>query len=327
MFGILAVIFLLPGYVAALDWVDTPSTAVRKAQEEHKDVLYLYTSSKMEEPGRLWLEALQERNKDNDPLNDKFIVCPIELPDRLVMGNSGKADVVQMALKHGVNVVPTMVLVDNSGRAYAKIPGGVMSKEDVDKKVGVLLSFHNTWRELRIILEKSASTDDTELKHGMILSVLEYVPPEFWKDSYPDEFDFLKTGNCESVLFEKALEAEDVLSSEKEFLELMGEAAAEPKGEALNQLIVRFEELAGSKALSADRRQRILLACVYPLYVKKAKLAYDGATNAEMEEAFNKSIEILERIRDMDGTSSFGRQAHELRETLRRARLSAAKYD
>lgn len=74
-------------------------------------------------------------------------------------------------------------------------------------------------------------------------------------------------------------------------------------------------------------RQAAALRVLYPLLLRKSAVLYDGVHSPRSEAAFHAAVAALEYARDMDKSSAEGKQAHVLREGLRRARLQAKARD
>lgn len=96
---------------------------------------------------------------------------------------------------------------------------------------------------------------------------------------------------------------------------------------AITTLEGHLREALGKDTVAKGVRQHITLAVLYPLALRRYVLAYHGAHTPESEALFLRAIGILEEARDIDPATADGRQAHQLREELRRARLQAARQD
>lgn len=96
---------------------------------------------------------------------------------------------------------------------------------------------------------------------------------------------------------------------------------------AIKSFLEETRELISEEATETSLRQSLLLRVVYPMQLRLYILAYDGAHTPESERHFLEAIATLEQIRDIDPRTESGREAHRLREEMRRERLRASKYD
>lgn len=89
----------------------------------------------------------------------------------------------------------------------------------------------------------------------------------------------------------------------------------------------RARKLLESEAATQEDEQILILRVVYPLLMRRYALLYTGAHTPETETALLEAISALERARDLNPTSTPGRQAYDERERLRNARLQSRPYD
>ncbi len=329
--GIVAAGFSLPGF--SLEWAGTPAEALNKAEASQKDVIYVYAAPSMNQAGKDWLGALRNSPGLDRALNDQYVFCQIDLPVRMVKDDAVNARVkqavnarVKQAAKHGINVLPAMVMADCRGRAYGKVVGGILESRDAEKQLTKIQAARDFKLRRDDLLSQAGNKPPGE-KSPLILKALAHVPAEAWAEDYPDEMAALRREECRDPLFIKADEASRRVEADILILDAVSSLPAEPKEGKLDDLIKQFEQLAASDRLSVERKQFILISCVYPLYVRKTFLNYEGGTSGPLEESFNRSIEILETVRDMDRNTAWGQHARRIREELRAARLAAKKYD
>lgn len=80
-------------------------------------------------------------------------------------------------------------------------------------------------------------------------------------------------------------------------------------------------------SFNTENLQFIGLKLLYPALMSEYARLYQRDHSPESEKLFLEAIATLERVRDLDPTTPLGSQAHEARESLRKARLQAAPYD
>lgn len=325
--GALCAGFLLCVPLLALDWAPDPVQAPEAASAAQKDIIYLYVSPRMGAPGDKWLHALEAPSSDiNVLLDSHFILCKVGLPDKISSDHPDSVALAVRGLKHGINVLPAMVLTDADNRPYARLFGGILQDGDAEAKARAINEARHL-REARDAFLEQAREASLEEKEKLLLQAMRFVPPEAWVEHYPDIVRQLEELGCTHTLYRDAIEASRRILAETSILECIHDMPRLPSADQIDNHISRLETLAHTKELSGERRQFILLTYVYPLYVHKTYLMHDGSINAKLEDAFNKSVALLEQVRDMDRNSIWGKKAHNLREELRKARLAAAKYD
>lgn len=325
--GALCAGFLLFSPLSGLEWAPAPDRAVPSASAAQKDIIYLYVSPRMGAPGEKWLHTLENPSSDiNVLLDPHFIICKIELPSKIGRDIPDSVNMAVRGLKHGINILPAMVLADSANRPYARLLGGILHERDALSKARAVNETRHL-REARDALLEQARSASHQEKEKLLLQAMRFIPPETWTEHYPAIVEELKELGCTHPLYVNAIQASQRILAETSILECIHDMPELPSIDRIDQDIERLEKLAYRENLTGERRQFILLTYIYPLYVHKTFLLYDGATNAELEQAFNKSVELLEQVRDMDRNSNWGKKAHNLREELRKARLAAAKYD
>lgn len=325
--GVLGVFFLAVSTVTGAEWAVDAEGAKAAALKGGKDILFVYTSPGMGGAGERWIKELNESAEVDKLLSGRFVLCRIELPEKVDMADKCMAGNLMMALKDGVGAVPTMVLADAQARSYAKLAGGVLGKREAVEKAKAIAELAKT-REFRdhLMSPPSAPSGERE-KSRRLLGVLYMVPPTAWLADYPDEVALLKKDHCRESGFKRGLEEAGRAEVQRRVLKTLAAMPSSPSVKDFDDAAAGFEAAAREPGLSPETRQFVLLACAYPCYVRKAYMLYDGTNNGELEEAFNRSVEVLERVRDMGKETRWGRQAHAVREELRKARLDAAKYD
>lgn len=80
-------------------------------------------------------------------------------------------------------------------------------------------------------------------------------------------------------------------------------------------------------AFNTENLQFIGLKLLYPALMSEYAHLYQEDHSPESETLFLEAIATLEGVRDLDPSTPLGSQAHETRESLRKARLQAAPYD
>lgn len=304
----------------------SPRHALDAARERNLDILYVYVTDEMSAGGRQWLDELTPSGTAGRLLSDRFVICKMKLPTSFVKGDQALLDSVRSAMNHGVNAVPAMVLCDSEGRAYSRLFGGIRHQRDAQGKAVEILGLAEVKKHRDDLLAQSAASSGQE-KAALILSALQSVPRECWFRDYPAQMAFLGQSACTDPGFVAAAIAANRNRGERKILDVAFAMSDKPGIEQIDAVLTRICQLIESEDFDRARKQHLLLTFVYPLYVNKAFRLYQGANNGELEEAFNQSIDILEQVRDMDRDSKWGRQAHAIREELRKARLAAAKYD
>lgn len=92
----------------------------------------------------------------------------------------------------------------------------------------------------------------------------------------------------------------------------------------LAKALTSWQKVEAEGARLVAVRQLALLSYVYPLQIMLCKACYgDGAHTPESERYFMDSVQTLEKVRDLDANSVWGKRAHQERERLRQARLQA----
>lgn len=91
--------------------------------------------------------------------------------------------------------------------------------------------------------------------------------------------------------------------------------------------VARARKLLESEAATQEDEQVLILRIIYPLLMRRYALLYTGAHTPETEAALLEAITALEQARDLNPTSTPGRQAYDERERLRDARLQSRPYD
>lgn len=106
-------------------------------------------------------------------------------------------------------------------------------------------------------------------------------------------------------------------------LTCMPDVSEELRASALD----RLEQMTELSTLSLQLRQFITLNCLYPALMQLYSERYDGTHTSQSEQIFRRAVGVLEKARDMDPLSHYGRIAYDLREQLRAARLHAQNFD
>lgn len=93
------------------------------------------------------------------------------------------------------------------------------------------------------------------------------------------------------------------------------------QGEMLDKCLSTCRALMAHPLASQADKQRLGFQCLYPLLLRQYTNMYTGAHSPASEAKLLEAIAALEAARDIDRNSSIGRQAHDERERLRKARL------
>lgn len=93
------------------------------------------------------------------------------------------------------------------------------------------------------------------------------------------------------------------------------------QGEMLDKCLSTCRALMAHPLASQADKQRLGFQCLYPLLLRQYTNMYTGAHSPASEAKLLEAIAALEAARDLDRNSSIGRQAHDERERLRKARL------
>ena len=93
------------------------------------------------------------------------------------------------------------------------------------------------------------------------------------------------------------------------------------QGEALDKCLSTCRALMAHPLATQADKQRLGFQCLYPLLLRQYTNMYTGAHSPASEAKLLEAIAALETARDIDRNSTIGRQAHDERERLRKARL------
>lgn len=308
--------------------------AVSLARSQKKDVLVLYTSARMGDAGVRWVKEVESSRPSTvaKSLDDDFILCRVDLPLSVRMTDVLAMKSVELASKHGVTVVPTMALCDERGRVYARLLGGIRQKTDAPALANRLKKARKLKLARDVAMEgldpKSKKyVRDAYSREANILTALKNVPLAAWQADYPELMRELDQLECNASAYQQAKKCAIRQDIDARLRHMMLTMPMRPSSTDIERFLKKIEGCLMDKNLTVEQRQFILLNYQYPLFVKKAQLAYDGTVTMASEEAFDQSIETLEDARDLDKNSYWGREAHRIREELRKARLAAAKYD
>lgn len=93
------------------------------------------------------------------------------------------------------------------------------------------------------------------------------------------------------------------------------------QGEMLDKCLSTCRALMAHPLATQADKQRLGFQCLYPLLLRQYTNMYTGAHSPASEAKLLEAIAALEAARDLDRNSTIGRQAHDERERLRKARL------
>lgn len=318
--------FLFPSTGSAWESLDFRE-AVQEAGRQNKDVLVVYTAESMGSAGKRWRDHLLNNPGVARDLGECFVLCHTVLPSKTPGASIEAIRAVRMASTHGVGLLPTMILCDGEGKAYGRILGGVKSDGEI-AGLTEQLKKAVAWKANRDQALKSSRNSSGKEKEGLMLKGLAMVPASAWSSDYPEIMRQLDVLGSQAVAYRNALELEKRRKQEERLSSLMLRASLCSKLTEVNRFLEELDDVLKDSSMRGETRQFILLNGRYPLLVKKARLLHDGGGETmEAEEAFDLSVKTLEQVRNMDSTSYWGREAHRIREDLRRARLSAARFD
>jgi hypothetical protein len=312
--------------------VDTPMKARSRALVEHGDVLYVYTTEKASPEVKQFVQGLREQGGIQATTERPILTCIVDLPTRGVKpGMAVEYNTVVQAARHGVSSVPTFVLCDRMNKPYFShtgLPADLAERNELMQQLeGAVQQWDDFDQTIKALTDEVKKGPVTEAQVDAILQALKDVPAESWGESYPELVKALDSAGSQDPQFLLSKKFESVARVEKKFSELLTMANRATDKKACLEALAQMEEFAESDELDVHTRQCVLLTGLYPLLVKAQQVSWDGVNTPENERFFNLSIETLEKARDLDKNSYWGREAHRLREELRRERLNAAKFD
>lgn len=319
-----------PTVWSAVEWAVFPDGAGIRARSTKKDIIYVYTSARAGKAADEWFRWLESSRFDASGLGDRFVFCKVELPEgKINLSSPVTMEAVNMASRHGIRMLPTMILCDNRDRVYASKVGGVHSDSEAGRLADSLLELQKFKLSRDELLARAYAEQELSASSDLVLKALEQVPSESWPSSYAACMNLLKRSSCRDERYLVALREENRIRNEEELAALIRKLPSFPKGSELETALKSFQDFLDEKELNIPTRQCVLLGYVYPLLVNRSKELFQktGTNSPELEETFNDSVHVLEEVRDLDPQSYWGRMAHEIREELRKARLAAARYD
>lgn len=297
-----------------------------KAVLPARPALVVYGSERPSPAESLLIRALQPGGEARRLLLDdvrdvQFVTVPTR-PDWAAWAEGG---VIARAAAHGVSVFPTLVFLDSRGRVFDRMEG-VADAAALPRFVTAVKEAAVRVRPMTEV--NGVSKGDAPLAQSVaICRMMERVPVEAWFRDYPGTMKRLEKLGCREPSF---LRARAVAVQFREMQSTAALAAASFRAQdalSIRRCLDEWRRKADSKETPLETRQMFLLAMVHPLWIRLENVLYQGAHGPGSEEAFNKAIEVLDEVRDMDASTVCGRRAHQLREDLRRARLAAARHD
>lgn len=289
-------------------------------------VLVVYGSSSPGVPESLWLKSLRLGGEGRRVLDG--LVRDIQfvtVPERPSLEDWAEGGILSRAAMHGVRVLPSVVFLDSRGRVFDMVTGGA-SERSLTEKAAQLAEKAQRVRPLTIA-NNVPKGGDPVAESAAVCRALAQIPAEAWFRDYPGTMKRLGKLNCTDPAFLNARSAADRLEKNRKTADLLRDSLNAGDPRSIRKCLDAWRARADDSSLPVHERQLILLSMVHPLWIRLEEALYQGAHSPESEEAFNRAIEVLEEVRDMDGASVCGRRAHQLREELRRARLAAARYD
>lgn len=314
----------------AVEWSLSPEGSEIRARSAKKDILYLYVSSQPGPAEKGWMQWLDSSRFDESGLDGSFVFCKLELPSgRVNPGSPVTSEVLGRAARHGVRMLPTMILCDEKGKPYAMAVGGSRNDDEADALAARLLLLHGEKVKRDEMLARAYAAQDPEEAASMVLLALEHVPVESWAFHYAACMHMLEKSSCADARYLEAVAASKRILHEEALGDLVHKFSLLVGEKEREDVLKGFLHFLEEKDLETPTRQCVLVAYVYPLLVNRCRELFRkiGSNSPELEETFNCSVEVLEEARDLDPASYWGRMAHETRENLRKARLAAARYD
>ncbi len=286
--------------------------------------LILFISDKDFSFQSIWKDYLQNPEiiqKSSPYFTVETVVLNKELSNPLSPGE-------KLALKYGLAALPATVLTDHKNRVLFIDYGGAVHPSSAEKK---LESFFKKSGESSL-LEKAnrvlAQNLDAKDESKQLCDILEPLPSLAWKEDYPKLWKKLNSNHSDDPRFLNVKSDVRNFENQMELKSLIETLRKVDNVRELNDFIEKAQKKLGSSAENdVPTKQSLLVNVIFPAYVKLETLHYDEGHNAKSEEAFLDAISSLEQARDMDANSDLGKWAHEQREKLRQARLSAARYD
>lgn len=273
----------------------------------------------------LWLSHINS-DKQEGKILSKFIKEweTIRVPETVSREDWQPNGVLMKAAEDGIRCLPTILLVDKKNRVFARIEGGA-NQGNLEAKLALLHYFIINPRPVSCI--NRIKTGSSQSQSKLICSYLSHVPVERWYVDYPRTMRRLEKLESQDKAFILAKEARLRLAKVKQTAQLIQQAFDAHKPDEILHCIDLWRKKIDDPCTSLEDKQRFLLAFIHPLWIRLEAYHYNGGHVPASEEAFSQAIKTLEEARDLDTSSPLGKRADYLREELRKARLSAAKYD
>ena len=314
--------------VLAVEWISSPDIAFIRAKDEAKDVLFLYSAdAHSSEPWQTWLSSIEANQSE---LAKCFVFCLQVVPQGKILPlGILEMKTASQAAKHGVRQLPATALCDASGKIYALTTGGAANPKEAEALAKRLVALRQLRERRDEWLAAANAEPSPDRAAACVLKGLESVPVDSWGVYYPASMEILKQAGCQDKRYLQALNLAQRIRNDEELAELIRQLPTDIGVEQFDRYIKMFNQFLDERTLETSTRQCVLAAYVFPLYVKKCAALYerDQVNTPELEEAFNRSIETIEKARDLDRDSWWGRMAHQVREELRKKRLEAARFD
>ncbi len=273
----------------------------------------------------LWLSHIKSDKREGKNLSEFIKEWEIiRVPEIVSREDWLPNGTLMKAAEDGIRCLPTILLVDKKDRVFARIEGGV-NKDNLEAKLALLHYFIINPRPVSCINRIKTGSPQSQSK--LICSYLSHVPVERWYVDYPLTMRRLEKLKSQDKDFILAKEARVRLAKVKQTAQLIQQAFDAHQPDEILHCIDLWRQKIDDPCTSMEDKQRFLLAFIHPLWIRLEAFHYNGGHVPASEEAFSQAIKTLEEARDIDTSSPLGKRADYLREELRKARLSAAKYD
>ncbi len=291
-------------------------------------VVVAYVADMPEHTESPWFEALQDGGVIRVKLGERVkewrrVIMPVR-PDFSAWAHGGA---LYSAAMYGVKRLPAMVLLDSKGRVIEVVEGGA-DAASLDAYAEELLKIVTAPHPLNVVNDIPRDAPP-EQETEAICRAMAKVPPVAWNRDYSATVRRLRKLDGDNPALKAADEAWLQWQEACATAALIEKSINAADERAITECLAAWQKRCDDESRAIDMRQYELLTMVHPLWVRLEALYYrqSGAHDGKSEDAFNKAVETLERARDLDNGSDYGRHAHGLREELRKARLQAKKYD
>ncbi len=251
-----ALLLAMAHSVIANPWTGNMKDALNRAVTDKKDVLIYFSGSS-------WDRRTQALEKDILSTDDfkstapkKFVLLNYDLPQNARQDPASQPKM-KLAEQYGVNGIPSIILADHKGRAYAAV-GQQKTTEEMMKVLNTLQSQGAEFRKRLVDAEGKKGLEKAEA----LVTALQLVPKWTWNKHYQAELDAIKAADQEGKTgFIAKIEREEKLKQEqvayqklfraKKFEEVVktsAKAISQAKGEEAQRLYMyQIQALAAQK--------------------------------------------------------------------------------